>query len=221
VTSIEPSVTSIEPKVASIEPKEVQDPPTLNNKPDVVSQEANTQKSCQPCLDGYRKDPMMPSAPTWNDMLATFELVAKVRFHNPYLADYLMIHMNLAHQATFNPLVYEMLPTNPNIAHAMILNPELAHLLWLNPELAPIARNDIMLNILARTDPWLVEYLLRYPSLAAITRRNWMDSVQFPHYDLFEIASDVCCQNRENHNDRGGVETMDDIDLDDLNLEVD
>ena len=175
--------------------------------------------SYQAYLRGYRQDPFMPQAPTWNDLLATFSLVARVRVTNPHLADYLLLNMGLVHQAVFNPLVHEMMRENPNLGGAMIMNPKLAHFLCLNPETIPLAKSDILVNIVSRVDPYLTEYLLRNPEVANMARQAWLDAVQYPHYDLIEMAEHVCrCHGT--YDNEMKEEEFSDVELDDLNLEA-
>jgi len=201
------------PEVWASPPPPYQEARPQSPRPDVRPGTREDDPEWQAYLSGYQQDALMPPAPTWNDILATFNLVARVRLFNPHLAEYLLIRMDLAHRALFNPLVHDFFNTNPNIALCMIQNPGLAHLLWMNPELARVARSDILLNIIAKVDCYLTEHLLRNPSILAMTRNDWLDAVQMPHYDLIEMARENACTCHAQE-DRESI--LDDIDLDDL-----
>jgi hypothetical protein len=202
-----------EPQPEPWSKRENQCPKGGASDPNMAYQEPNYEAY----LSGFKQDPLMPNAPSWNDLMATFNLVAQVRMTNPHLADYLMLDMSLALQAVYNPIVQQFMDTNPNVAQACILSPRLAHLLWNNPQLASIARCDLMINIICRVSPSLAEYLLSNPTEAAMVRRNWLDCVQLPHYDLYEMAKRECscaCKNAPPNLE----DILSDVDLDELDL---
>lgn len=211
-------------KPGSNEPKLKDEYPDLEDEP--RAQDHGNYSDQASYLSGYQQDPHMPAAPAWGNILATFNLVAKVRFSNSHLADYLLVNMDLAHQAVFNPVVMDLLDSNPNVAGACILNPSLAQLLYCNPALATVARIDLLINIIARIDPFMTEFLLKNPHVAALTRRRWMDSIQFPHYDLYEEAKALCCCKCKNKDEKpttmeGMDDILQDVNLDDIDVNLD
>jgi hypothetical protein len=216
------------PEVVILEKPNLHDEPKRNNEPKLEAQRSEARRNpnlahqdpgYQAFLSGYKQNPLMPYAPTFKDMVATFNLVAQVRVTNPHLAEFLLIHMDLAHQAVFNPMVHEFLTSHPNVGCAMILNPRLAYLLWTHPELVEVARVDVMLNIIAKVDCFLFEHLLENPAEADVLRKNWLEAVQYPHFDLYEEAKRTCthaCTCKGGDPDLDDI--LSDVDLDDLDL---